>query len=187
MRVLRHHEDERYRRTILRGTEVKLQASVEIDGRNLELLGYIDRIEESDEGLLIVDYKSFTSSIMPSGRTFPGSSREEWPKTLKSVQLPFYVLLYLLNHPEATVDRVDSELMLLGSEPIREARLFDGASELPKDRLFDAYSDAILALIREILDPEIDFVPLEDVKKGCAGCEFQVMCGRQWVKGWKRT
>ena len=92
-----------------------------------------------------------------------------------------YVLLYLEAHPERSVEAVNSELMFLGAEPIQEEPLFDSKIPVTREELQARYRGAIFALIREILDPKLEFVPTWDTEK-CASCEFKVMCGRQWVR-----
>ncbi|HAH32719.1 MAG TPA: hypothetical protein DCL44_10445 [Elusimicrobia bacterium] len=155
--------------------------SLTLDG--VKFSGRADRIDlrPDAKGLnthVIVDYKTGSTAATPNLKKFDLEDREAWPKTLKSVQLPLYVMFYLAENPEIALETVDACLMLLGSHKISEKFLFeiseDKAADLAKLR------KAVSYLVYEIRSPELDFEPASDTKT-CELCHFKTMCGRQWV------
>lgn len=147
--------------------------------------GYIDRVDERDGMIQIIDYKTGTSGDVPNYKKFDLKKREEWPDTLISVQLPMYIILYLGNHHDVKIENINAGLLIMGGKNFVEKWLFN--KKLSTDArvgLFDTYRQAIATLIEEIRDPDRDFVPTAD-EDNCAGCDFQTLCGRQWVvKTW---
>lgn len=148
----------------------------------IKLRGRADRIDERNGALHIIDYKTGALARAPNWKKFDLAKREEWPKTLKSVQLPFYILAYLKTNPHASIQYVDASLMMLGNEKIEEQKLFKEMHGKAPNRaeIFDAYQKAIVTLIEEILDIEKPFEMACD-DKSCVNCPFKTMCGRQWV------
>jgi hypothetical protein len=150
-------------------------------GNKVTLSGKIDRVDRRGSEYMILDYKTGSRDEVPR-KGYDVKERDAWYRTLKSVQLPLYILLYLGKHPDVQLSSVNCGLVLLGLRSIKEACLF--ANDLPPDRkeqTFDTYEYAISTLIDEILDPDIPFKPPADPKKICPGCEYQVMCGTQHV------
>lgn len=155
-------------------------------GYKIKLTGRIDRVDKRDGNIYIIDYKTGKDAAMPNPKNFDISKRKEWFKTLGSVQLPFYLLLYLDENKDISIDNINSSLMILGSKIIKEKLLFKEQLALhEKINLFNLYKKAILTLIQEILDPAIDFDSTPDPEKECYRCDFRVICGRQWmIKKW---
>ena len=152
-----------------------------LDG--VEFTGQADRIdlrpdEKGCNAHIIVDYKTGSTAKTPNLKKFDIEDREAWPKTLKSVQLPLYVMFYLAENPEIALEAVDACLMMLGSHKITEEFLFakseDKAADLAK------LQKAVSYLVYEVKSPELDFEPASDIKT-CELCPFKIMCGRQWA------
>lgn len=59
-----------------------------------------------------------------------------------------------------------------------ELPLFGGSSPV---EMFALMKMVIFRLLREIVDPLLPFVPATDKKKACPSCDFQYICGTQWV------
>jgi ATP-dependent helicase/DNAse subunit B len=145
------------------------------------LRGRMDRIDRRGEKTVILDYK--TGSLSRPKTDFSLETRAEWHKTLGSVQLPFYMMLYRAEHPEMDASTLDSCFMSLGSKKIEEVFLLEEAEE--RRLLYDRYEKAVLGLIEEILDPEADFTDSPTPQESCPSCRYKVICGRQWVvKNW---
>lgn len=146
---------------------------------NIMLEGRADRIERRGNTVFVVDYKTNANEKVPDLQKFSLSDRQDWDKTIKSVQLPFYLLACSNSYP----DPKNASLMILGLENIREAFLFkaddkknpicDEGAKTVRDDLFQA----IRNLVEEILDPDIPFIPAGD-KKRCQSCPFATVCGR---------
>ncbi len=143
----------------------------------IKLKGKIDRIEERDGLIYIIDYKTGSKTKIPNHSKFDFSQRDKWPITLQSVQLPFYILLYMAENREVSIDNINAGLMCLGTYRIEENFLFEDEWKEYKSKIFENYKKAIFSLIDEILSPEKDFVPTKDTEN-CSYCPFQTMCSR---------
>lgn len=151
------------------------------NGKRVAIFGRIDRVDRRGGGIHIVDYKTGKTADIPNAHTFELAQREDWPRTLKSVQLPIYVLLYHAHHPDIAVTVINAGLMLMGGARCEEKALF--GERMPPDQraiVLDRYAQAIKTLIEEILDPDRPFAPTDD-EDVCSGCPYAVMCGRQWA------
>ncbi len=164
------------------GCEQGFKTSITTKYGDMNLRGRADRIDDRKGSLNIIDYKTGALARVPNWKKFDLAKREEWPTTLKSVQLPFYILAYLKTNPHASVQYMDASLMMLGKEKIEEQKLFkEMHGKAPnKVEIFDAYQKAIVILIEEILDIEKPFDMASD-EKTCINCQFKVSCGRQWI------
>ncbi len=166
-------------------------------GRSVTICGRLDRVDERQGSLWIVDYKTGAKGDMPSADNFDLALRDEWSKTLKSVQLPLYIHLYLEEVDQVTkkavrpgekvkLSGINSGLMLIGQkEGIKEQWLFSEKMD-EKDRVkkYGDYKKAVIRLIEEILDPGHPFMPPPS-DEPCYNCAYKTFCGRQHVvKTW---
>jgi hypothetical protein len=159
--------------------ELELSPTVETPGAGLvPAYGILDRVDRRGDQTVIVDYKTGYGET-PSFERFLAEGRSGWAHWLRSVQLPFYVMLYLAHHPGTSADSVNSELLKLGGGGFERRPLFpDGIDRAERYR---AYSEAIGVLIGEIRDPGLPFAGARDPLRECPGCPYQLMCGRQWA------
>ncbi|HOI42898.1 MAG TPA: PD-(D/E)XK nuclease family protein, partial [Elusimicrobiales bacterium] len=141
-----------------------------------------DRVDERGGVTHILDYKTGASAHVPNWQKFDLGMREDWPRTLRSVQLPFYILAWMDANEVKDPARMDASLMLLGSETIAEETLYRERNKKSPDKavVFGIYKEAIKTLIEEILDPDLPFSPPAD-EGPCRGCAFRGLCGRQWA------
>ncbi|MDP2865401.1 MAG: PD-(D/E)XK nuclease family protein, partial [Elusimicrobiota bacterium] len=148
----------------------------------IKLKGRADRVDLRAGVVHILDYKTGARAGVPNWQKFDLGLREDWPATLKSTQLPFYILAYLAGNKGAEVRTMDASLMLLGAENISEETLYKERYKKAPDKaaIFGNYKAAITALIEEILDKDLPFSPPPD-EKPCGLCAFRNLCGRQWV------
>ncbi|HTY07945.1 MAG TPA: PD-(D/E)XK nuclease family protein [Candidatus Edwardsbacteria bacterium] len=161
--------------------EEKYAVTVDLPGAGrVPLFGKLDRVDSRDGRIVIVDYKTMGWKY-PSYKSFVGQGREQWPRWLRSVQLPFYIMLYSARHGGVPAGSIDSELLLLGEMEIARKPLFpQGADRAP---MFEAYRQAVITLIREIKDAAVPFADTWDPAEECGNCAYKVLCGRQWVEG----
>jgi RecB family exonuclease len=180
--ILDYHRDELPGVTVL-SCETELKASLKTRFGEVRLKGYADRVDQRGGKVHIVDYKTGSSASVPNWQRFDPAARADWPSTLKSVQLPFYLLAYLDGHPGASAADMDASLMLLGCESVAEEALFKAYGKKTPDRaaVLASYAAAMTALLEEILDPAVPFRPAADEKE-CGGCAFRGLCGRQWAE-----
>ncbi|MEO0155834.1 MAG: PD-(D/E)XK nuclease family protein [candidate division WOR-3 bacterium] len=152
------------------------------NGEIVQLVGKLDRVDKDADFHYIIDYKTGKDADVPGIEKFDIENREEWLNTLKSVQLPSYLIIYLSNNPDVNVENINAGLMLLGKREIKESYLFpENITVAEKKSVYENLKKAVVMLIEEILNPNIPFMPAEDTES-CAGCDFKVMCGRQWVE-----
>lgn len=162
--------------------ETKLRAELDTRFGPVALRGFADRVDERDGVTHILDYKTGSSAHVPNWQKFDLGMREDWPRTLRSVQLPFYILAWMDANGVKDPARMDASLMLLGSETITEETLYRERNRKAPDKavVFGIYREAIKTLVEEILDPDLPFSPPAD-EEPCRGCAFRGLCGRQWA------
>ncbi len=173
--------------------EHKASAVLEAGGRRFTLEGKIDRLDRREQGLVILDYKSGSTSRQPH-RTFWNDdflweAMEEWlpgkadplpdiARSLPSIQLPAY--LYMCGHdPEnaehfrysplfdaALVQLADrgEEIPLLGTTVDDEAREFIIAERIP----------ALLRFVLRHMATAPDFAPRRTDR--CERCPYRNCC-----------
>jgi ATP-dependent helicase/nuclease subunit B len=147
--------------------------------------GKADHIERRGERTFILDYKTGSKPERYAIRfhALDLSDRATWQGAIGSLQLPLYALLYSRMTGEA-VDRIRPANVMLGAgtiSPDIEHPLFSDDDD-PVRCLTDM-SSVLLALVREVNDASVDFVPASDLRKECPLCQFQGLCGTMWVGG----
>ena len=177
MKDLLDYHRERMGGAVILDLEKEFTAELELpSGAKVRIQGKLDRIERRDGLIRIIDYKTGGSADTPNPR-FVEDPMETWSKKLKSVQLPFYILLYS-SETGTPIDTITSSLLLLGSERIEEKELYDG----PYNPIFfGQLKDAITSLLDEILRKDALFKATKYPEKYCGSCPYRVLCGRQWV------
>ena len=180
--ILDYHRDHLAGVTIL-DCETKLTAELPTRHGLIRLKGRADRVDERGGVIHILDYKTGVRAAVPNWQKFDLGLREDWSATLKSTQLPFYILAYMAGHNITSAAGMDASLMLLGAENIAEETLYKERYKKTPDKaaLFGTYKEAITALLEEILDIDLPFSPPPD-ETPCAVCPFKNLCGRQWVE-----
>jgi hypothetical protein len=165
--------------------ECKISIILALDGDlRVQAKGRLDRVDLRGEETFILDYKTGSGAGIPGYDRFTSSDRREWPRTLKSVQLPFYVMLYLSSNRGLSAENVNSSLLLLGSKAIRESSLFKEGDD--REEMLYSYRKAVSTLVSEILDPGEPFQPSRYTLLFCPDCDFRTACGRQWITGGKK-
>lgn len=168
--------------------ETKVSAMANTKHGSIRINGKADRIDIRNGTVFIADYKTGSSAKLPNLKNFNLDDRAEWIKTLRSVQLPFY-LMALNGEKEYAGRNKNAELIMLGQENIESKVLYPAkninadAEEAGMDfrEICEikqaAFEQAIIMLAEEILDPEQKFRPAED-NAYCANCPFAASCGR---------
>ena len=161
------------------------EISVLVNGFRLK--GRIDKIEQRDNKIVIVDYKTGASQakVTIDLKKLDIEKREDWQKAIGSLQLPFYILLYIeanvaCGETKTQIEEMDALFLFLGRLKIEkkiEHSLFDGMSP---NAVYTPLKMVILKLLEEITNPAVPFRPTEDPKGICPGCDYQYICGTQW-------
>ncbi len=140
--------------------------------QKIKLAGRADLIFEKDGEHFIIDYKTGGILSVPDKKFIPAAgNREEWLKNVKSVQLPFYIMLYC-SHKGVGHSNVSAKLWGLKKGREYSIDLKDGGS-------FNSYAAFIEMLTGEIINSDyFDCVKKESGKKICGYCPYYVLCGR---------
>lgn len=168
----------REKRVVILESEHDIRVS--IDSFNLK--GRIDSIEKRDKRVVIVDYKTGSNQnyLKINLDKLDIGDRDSWSEAIGSLQLPFYLMLYA-EHTKTSIKDMDGMFLLLGRSIIGreiELSLFDNADA---EETFTTLRAVMTGLLREIADAELPFTPPRDRKRVCPLCDFQHICGTQWV------
>jgi CRISPR/Cas system-associated exonuclease Cas4 (RecB family) len=146
------------------------------------LKGRLDSVEQRGGITVIVDFKTGASEnyLRINLEKLDVARRETWSEAIGSLQLPFYLLLYT-EKKRRTIDELNALFLLLGRAKISneiEVPLFRESSPA---ETFVPLKTVIFKLLGEIINPQIPFMPASDRKKACPSCDFQYICGTQWI------
>lgn len=130
----------------------------------------VDRIDMLDnESLLVIDYKTGSSDIMPSSNVekikSAGFSREAAKNSVKSFQLPIY--LHLVSGAAEFKGREANAALYFIKEP--------GIEEL-KGSLMDVYMQALDGVMSGLLNPDTPFKADLSSQQNCSYCPFFYLC-----------
>ncbi len=154
--------------------EQEIRASIS----GFSLRGRLDSVQKRGEKTAVVDYKTGSNPArlkIDLDRLDP-EDRGSWNETICSLQLPFYLLLYLGKNGGSIRD-LEAVFLLLGRAAVDreiEAPLFGNAEP---EAAFELLKKIIFGLLSEIVDPSVPFRPAGDRKGSCPGCDFHYICG----------
>ena len=177
----------RYRIPLIKEKDVTVMAveePIEATLNSYKLRGRLDLVETRDGKICIVDYKSgsYTKNLRINFDKLDPDRRDSWDEAIGSLQLPFYLILYSERHGVKIQD-LRGMFLLLGRSLINsdiELALFDTEDESSQ---FEGLTTVISGLLDEIADSAVPFAPASNKKSSCPGCDFQYVCGTQWVSG----
>jgi CRISPR/Cas system-associated exonuclease Cas4 (RecB family) len=175
----------RQRPIVIEKTEHRISLSL----RAYNLAGIIDSVETRDGKVFIIDYKTSSSDtfLKINFMNLAFEKRHSWPEHIGSLQLPFYLLLYRGNY-QIEIEKLEGLYLLLGKSRISndiELSLFDAQEE--RKRRFDLLRNIVFSLLDEIVDPELPFTPTSNTRDNCPYCQFQDICGTQWIRKTRRN
>lgn len=162
-------------RIIILEIEHKLKAFV----NSFNLKGKLDRIEKRNEEILIIDYKTSSSSnalrinltkLIPDDRT-------TWKASIGNLQLPFYLTLFSAK-TGASIEKMNGVFVPFGMAAMDEKielPLFQSKEEALN--YFPVLQGIIFKILNEIINPDIPFQAGLERKKTCSYCSFQNVCG----------
>ncbi len=143
---------------IIVANEKDMMGSITLNsGKRIHLKGTADRIESSQAGIRIVDYKTGAkakTAYRISTRETP--SLADFIKKPEAFQLMFYAYLYRQENPqsEAPVSAAILSLRKQNENPIDMAL---GAKSAMDDEFENDFSDILKALLEELYNPAIPF------------------------------
>lgn len=164
-------------------TILDVECPIKISKDSFNLKGRIDCIEKRDGEIYIIDYKTSSNPnyLKINLDKLDLAKRETWSEAIGSLQLPFYLLLY----SEATgkkITNLNGMFLLLGKAKISdkiELPLFEDLENT--EETYEILKTIIFQLLEEIVDPSFPFQPTSGRKESCPLCNFQYICGTQWV------
>ena len=171
------------------GSEVRVQMEYPIgDNRKVRLKGSIDRVDEREQTVYIIDYKTGAGiSQFASMRQLFDKAEKERPKAV--MQVNFYSMLYSLLHKPAAVQphiyylrsffSTTNDTMVSVKQKEKEGEenlLADGplVDFLPYEK---AFRDELSACLEEIFNPEMPFIQTDN-DKNCQYCHLATICKR---------
>jgi hypothetical protein len=168
-----NHEEERRDVNRLLSVERDFSVIVNTDSLNFRFICKVDRIDElSDGGLLITDYKTGSIDQMP--RNSPEKtefSRRQIKETVKSFQLPLYIYCLADKFKDKEINAAFYNLRT------SEFHYFPGKREASnKEAVFNLCMEALRFILKEIVDPEVDFVADNTDFRLCQGCPYLYLC-----------
>lgn len=152
------------------------------EGRVVRLKGFIDRVDEKDGTVRIVDYKTGSVKRMEFEQVSDLFDISRKDRAKETMQVFLYALMY---NEEKHPLRIEPAIYVIRSLFSKD---FDGAvycktdsrQKTKVDNFSDyetEYREALVACIREIFDSEIPFFQTEN-PKNCEYCAFRSICKR---------
>lgn len=163
-------------------TIAAMEERIDVMIDSFKLTGRLDSVERRGDKIVIVDFKTGANQnyLKINMEKLDPDNRETWSAAIGSLQLPFYLLLYTEKNA-MSIDGVDALFLLFGRSIISgdiELPLF---GDLSPAQTYAPLKKVILKLLGEITDPSIPFGPTADRKRTCPKCDFQYVCGTQWI------
>lgn len=157
------------------GLEENLTYTFDIDGTEVNLTGFADRIDFANDKVRIIDYKS--GQVKDDDVLIKDTSENLSDLTEKSLQLTIYKYLYKKNNTEVNIEDIEPAIygLLKVSNPFFPLKNCSDAFD--NDTLMDTCDIQFEELFREILDVNKPFVQVADETK-CNNCDFMTICKR---------
>ncbi|MBD3245456.1 MAG: hypothetical protein GF333_00405 [Candidatus Omnitrophica bacterium] len=156
--------------------EKECRDHVVLDGCHLEFRYTADRIDELNEGtLLIIDYKSGGADIAPKPQRVLEKSlemnRESIKEQIKSFQLPLYYYFLQKEYPRRRVNAELYNIRTLERKPFISAD-----TDRQADARLNLCLGALAHIFRELFDEGVPFVA-DPQENRCRFCPFAHLCG----------
>lgn len=163
------------------------QAQFEINtahgSRSISLRGLIDRVDEQNGSIRLIDYKSGADK-----KDFPSTAslfdRDDSKRNKAAMQTMYYGLLYQAMHPENSLPLKPAifnfkEIFKDDFNPyLQEKESRKAGVEVNNYKEYQQeYEAGLRGLLEELYNPEVAFDQTEDLKK-CAYCPYMGICGR---------
>ena len=164
---------------IILGIEEKIPP-LSID--SFKIKGRLDTIEKRGEKRFIIDFKIGAKKEylkIEFDRLDP-DNRASWYNAIGSFQLPVYLMLYS-HYTKIKINNLNAMFLLLGRSVINKEIELPFCDDKDIEKNYGILKDIIVCLLKEIVDGEIPFKPTQDRKNLCPGCDFQHICGTQWI------
>lgn len=179
--VINEHlkENEPY---ILLALEQGFDELIDINGFQFKVSIKVDRLEKRGHHIFLIDYKTSAQekNYQIIWDKLDLSSRSNWPETIKSLQLPFYALVWA-KRQGYPLDDIKSIFLLLGKNKIdrNNIEFWPFAEDLEERRAqWQTIWQVIKSLLLEIINPEIPFTNQFAREGSCQYCPYTSLCGQ---------
>lgn len=156
-----------------------LEVNRECEWDGFKLQGKIDRIDKIGNSYHIIDYKTGSSGVVKINfEKIDLEDRENWRKTVKSLQLPIYMILFTETENIA-LQEVNACYVNLNQVRFNDktySYLFE--ENIDKMVAFEKVCRVLKMLLEEITSKDVPFIPTKD-DKICTYCNFQRLCGKR--------
>ena len=155
---------------------------IEVSIDSFSLKGRLDSIEKRGGKTCVIDYKTGANPdyLKINFDKLKLDERESWSEAMGSLQLPFYLLLYS-HFAGAEIKDMNGMFLLLGRSSISEKIELPLFENQEAEKTFEMLKTIIFSLLREIVDGSLPFMTSSDKKNVCPYCDFQYICGTQWI------
>ncbi len=165
-------EEEKNVRDINEITDIYKEKEIEglfeiTDGKKIKLKGFIDRVDKTPDGDIIIDYKTGGVSVFsPNGKkTFIDEENRFIPDKTYEYKAHFQVMIYkyLWESKE--------------NNNIKELYIYDlSKGKIERCRILDNFNESLNNMFTEMFDKDIPFENKTDSKM-CKYCPFSSICG----------
>ena len=173
-RLQKFIKQEAKRKVKIISLEESRQGVFEFDGRRVNFVYIIDRIDEMEDlSLEIIDYKSGADLKSPSPDSLDVESldRKIVKDKIKSFQLPLYYYFTRQRFPSTNINAC-----LYSLRSLNKQYLFSKKSKVPAEEAMQNYLEGLKFILNEIFNPGVDFSPDNTNEHYCQYCPFFYMC-----------
>jgi CRISPR/Cas system-associated exonuclease Cas4 (RecB family) len=175
MKFLKKEEEQlRSNRIEIIEAEKQLAHTIHINGYEVYLRGYADRIDRFNGKTRIMDYKTGNVEVSALSQTESVETMDNL-KTGEIIQVLFYDWVY----SEMTGDKDEKEggIFLL-TKPVKHSIFLKYNKKAGIDKyLREKFGEILHDKLDELLNPDIPFRQTEDKEK-CEYCDFRHICNR---------
>ena len=161
--------------------EWELPANDRHEAVKLRFKGYMDRIDEKDNTIQIIDYKTGKGEKECNGEQLFTLYKYKNPS-----QTAFYRWLYHQAFPQSDRQTVETHLYYIPELVKPDCNTSADIKNINnRDELYQAMEERITALIESLLDPQIALMPAEK-DDNCTYCPFVGICNKHVNKDGSR-
>lgn len=160
---------------MLKSVEEKYQTSMVVDDKRVILAGKIDRMQEQNNQIFVIDYK--TGKPPKSGIKFDAMFQYG---LYKRPSAPFQAMLYayiIKQQSFAMHQEVVPALLYIQQRKPIDSLVFSDKKDVNLSELHQYFKSQLEALLSEILCLDIPFDQTPDAQN-CAFCEYNIICAR---------
>lgn len=166
------------------GTEIELNATLNIDNQEVRLYGLTDRVDCIDGDIAILDYK--TGKVDVPALTLPKEMEQLCTNTKMGqlFQLLCYAFMYKNDQSAKTVRKTANfRCGIISFQSLVQKReeyvhfVKNGSNYAINDAILDDFELILVQLFAEIFDESKPFIPTDD-DEICRFCDYKIICNK---------